>query len=103
MWKKTLYLFYGVWLVIITPFFGIFPLLMALGIRLGDFEQTERNLLRGFWAPLLGDPGQGIEDAGSSLPHWAGYTMIAVVMGIAFFILLHLSHIISHRQKVAAK
>lgn len=71
------------WLMVITPLFGILPLLIRLAIPTGGLIYLELEFLRAFWEMFRPDPDPGTSDAGPNLTSQQWWAMIYVTFLLA--------------------
>jgi len=71
------------WLTVITPLFGILPLLIQLAIPTGGFIYLELAFLRAFWGMFRPDPDPGTSDVGPNLTNQQWWAMISVTIALA--------------------
>jgi hypothetical protein len=77
-----------IWLFIITPVFGVIPLMATLGMRPPLFK-LELAILRGFWTVFINDPEPGFEDTGLPLSEIGWWLMISITLGVAIIALVY--------------
>ena len=85
------------WLVVVTPIFSVFPLMIVLGQRPPLFF-LERAILRGFWTLFFADTAPDFEDVGPPLSETGWWLMIAITLALAIVAAWYLLHSIKNRR-----